>query len=95
MTTSDLFDGTPTWFKRFMVPMIVGIIVAVPISIGWADNINRIEDIDKGLADLAARIEKLEKRDESNRMMVQGIVVKQARMDGKLDTIIKYLERNQ
>lgn len=95
MTTSDLFDGTPTWFKRFMVPMIVGVIVATPIGIGWADNTNRMEDLEKGLLLIDARIAKLEKREDSNRLLVQGIVVKQAVMDSKLDTIIQMMERTQ
>lgn len=99
MSTSDILKDTPNWFKRLVIPLVFGIVIAVPITLNWADALADITEIERGLVLIDARLLKLEKHGNNLKEIVQAYEVKQAvmanqmsNMDEKLDRLLRAVE---
>lgn len=84
----DLLSGTPKWFRRLVVPMVVAVMIAVPLTIYASEMSNRLAMVEAGMSEIQKSIDKLERKDDDAQAAIHRFAIQQARMEEKIQRIL-------
>ncbi len=104
MSVDSLLEGTPTWFKRLVIPMVFTVLIAVPATLAFSDSKSRLTDVEQRIIQLAGEIEnelielkelidELSRRGETTSDTVQRYEVQQAVMVNQMSNMDEKLDR--